>query len=665
MSLPTRSPGGRPQRGQDDPSSDGSPQNLVRRMLHRKDPSEPPSLNSSGSPKAASSSAPSIVERLEGFFTRDLPSSMEVLPTEAQEPAPLARRNRSEQPTRKPVEPKRMAKDSAGMPSEFVVVRSIRLAAKDAIARTQDAYREIEADLKNHAQEFERRHEALVSAVEGTSAKINQLSGKVTKEVAEELEKASHALLSRSSQQFGEQADAAVAALSEKLSAERQRFVSETEKQFEELRDSRQSFISDAQKELAGATQASLELLTKSALEKGRAEFDAVQASLESIMKAAVEKTRAELNESKEGFVAESQKELASLSRSSVDTLSNDLVRAVIDQFHANVAGSRQAFIEETQSQLAQMTQAWLQDLESRARTSLDQAQAAIIASDRRFVEETPKQVAAMTQASLESLVKASVEQGRAELGHMVDEFLARGVPQIETELRTLLSRHTEAARSQFAQAVREQATVAARESISDFSRPADVHPAASPGSLEFRLAARAPKPRVELRDVWAGLASGVKFGLAAVLIVLFLFAIYVSVSPVVRLRTRPPAAFFDDSPSWTAKQRAREEQLARSYWDIAVRDVEGKYAFGMNLPVDPPDNFAVEERALSGAAPKVDAAARARYWAKLREVWPQADSWERTSDWNLEWIRNGWNAASAKLSQVFGSSRTSAAPAP
>src|SRR5215469_7777501 len=126
MSSRTRSPGGRPQRGEDDESSEGSGQNLVRRILHRNDPSEPPSLNSSGSAKAASSSAPSIVERLEGFFTRDLPSSMEVLPTEAQEPLPPAPRNRSEQPTRKP---KPMARDSAGMPSEFVVVRSIRLAA--------------------------------------------------------------------------------------------------------------------------------------------------------------------------------------------------------------------------------------------------------------------------------------------------------------------------------------------------------------------------------------------------------------------------------------------------------------------------------------------------------------------------------------------------------
>ena len=644
MTSPTRSPSDRPKAEQETPSPDGGPLNLVRRILHRKDPSEQASLNSLGSSKARFSSPPSIVERLEGFFTHDLPSRMEVLPTEAEEPSAPARRNGSEKSASSAIEPKPAAKDSASMPSEFMAVRSIRLAVKDAIARSQDAYKEIETNLKNHAREFDQRHEALAAAAESASTNIQQLSAKFTKDLAEELEKASQAVLSRSAQQLRQQADAGVSALTEKLSAERQRFVAETEKQFEQLRASRQAFVDDAQKELAATAQSSLDSLTKAAVEKARADLDA----------------------SKQDLIAESQKELALLSRSSVDALSKDLVRRVVEQAHADVVSSRQGFIDDTQAHLAKITQASLQELESKARTSVDQAHAVVIASQKRFVDETPRQVAAATQASLESLVKDTVEQGRTQLSHMVDEFLARGIPQIEAELKNLVNRHSEAARAQLAQLAREQAPVAPRAFVSDIPQSAPLHRVSVPGhSLEFALAESAPKRRVDVRDVWAGLAFGAKIGLAAAFVVLFLFAIYVSFAPVVRLRPKPPAAFFDESPSWTAKQRAREEELARSYWDIAVREVEGKYAFGTNLPADPPDNFAVEEKGSSNAAPRVDAAARTRYWQKLREVWPQADSWERTSDWNLDWIRSGWSAASAKLAQVFSPSRTSAAPTP
>lgn len=669
MSSPTRSPRDGPETGQETPSPDGSPRNLVRRILQRKDAPDPASLSSLRSSKSVPSSPPSIVERLEGFFTHDLPSSMEVLPTDAQEPSAPTRRDHSEKSARKQTEPKPVSKDNDSMPSEFMAVRSIRLAVKEAIARTQDAYREIETNLKNRAQEFERRHEALAAAAENASANIQQLSASFAKDVTVALEKASQAVLSHSSQKFQEQVDAAVAALNQKLSGERLRFVAETEKQFEELRASRQAFVEDSQKEMAATAQASLETLRKAALEKARAEFEAIQSSLDSATKAAVEKARGDLDALKQGLMAENQKELTFLSRSSVEALSKELVRDVMDQVRAGVANSRPGLIEETQAHLEQVTQASLRELESKATTNVRQAHSAVVASQKKFVDETPKQVAALAQASLETVVKNSVEQGRAELSQMVDEFLAAGVPQIEAELKSLVSRHSEAARAEFAQLAREQAATSRRESMNHSSLSglsAPPYPPPPPAyTREFTVAERGPKQQVDVGDVWAGLASGLKFGLAAALIVLLLFAVYVSLSPVVRLRPKAPAAFFDESPSWTAKQRAREEGLARSYWDIAVRDVEGKYAFGSSLPADPPDNFAVEEKGPSGAAPKVDAEARARYWAKLRELWPQADSWERISNWNLDWIRNGWNAASAKLAQLFGSSQTSAAPAP
>jgi len=556
---------------------------------------------------------------------------MEVLPTKTEEPLAAACSETAEKSPggAKTAEPK----DSLSMPSEFMAVRSIRLAAKDAIARSQDAYREIESNLKNHAQEFERRQEALSSAVESASANLRQLQVNIAKDLTEELEKASQALLTRSAQQLQEQANAAVGTLNEKLSAEKQGFVVETEKQFEELRASRHASIEDTQKQLAAVARSSLDYLTKAAVEGACAELDAA----------------------KQGVISESHKELASMGRTSAEALAKELTHDLIEKIRAEVTASRQGFIEATQDQLAKMTMAFLKEMQSLSKTSVEQADAHLTASRKQFIDEAPSQVAGMAQASLESAVKSSVEQGRIELSHMVDEFLVSGISQIEAEMKSLVNRRIEALRMQVA-----------NMQTADVSGLTPVHRTPSQGhKLEFTLPESAPKRRIGVSDVLAGLTWGLRLGLALGVVVLLMFAIYLSSSPVVRLRPKPPDAFFDQSPNLSAKQNAKEDQLARAYWDIAVQDIETKYGFGSTLPTDPPDNFQVAEKGPSGATLKVDAAARTRYWEKLREVWPQSNSWERTSDWNLNWIRNAWDSASSKITQLFSPSHTSAAPAP
>jgi hypothetical protein len=629
VNFTIRNRGDRPQAGQNIPAPDGGPLNLVRRLLHREDSAELTRISSLGSLESAVSPKPSVVERLEGYFTQNLPSSAELPPTKTQEPSAPMRNETVEKSRTFETE----LRDSLGMPSEFMAVRSIRLAAKEAIARSQDACREIETNLKNHAQEVERRQEALSSAVESASASLQQLQVKIAKDLTEQMERTSQDLLARSAQQLQVQADAAVGALNEKLSAENQRFVVETEKEFEELRVSRQAFIDDTQKQLAGMTLSSLEPLTKTAVEKARAELDT----------------------SKQSLISETQTELASMGRTSAEAVTKELTKDLVEQIRAEVTASRQGFIDDAQSQLAKMTQAFRQELQSLARTSVEQADAHLMASRNQFIDEAPKQVAGVTQASLESVVKSSVEQGRKELSHMVDEFLAKSIPQIEAELTSLMNRRVEAVRTQVPQT--HAADVSRLTSV--YQKPARGH------RLEFTLAESAPKRRIELADVWAGLSSGMKLGLTLSVVVLLVFAIYVSSSPVVRLRAKPPQAFFDESQRLIAKQRTREDQLARAYWDIALRNIETKYRFGSILPADPPDSFQVEEKDPSGTILKVDAAARTRYWEKLREVWAQSDSWERTSDWNLDWIRSAWHSASSKITQLFSPAHTSTAPAP
>lgn len=600
-----------------------------------------------------------MIDRLESFFAEDLPSSMEVLPKPPQEssaPARVEKAEESDLPAETKANEPRPDSDKS---SAFTAVRLIRIAAKEATERSQEAFREIEASLKNHAEEFERRQAALSSASEAASAGLQQLQTKLTGDITDRLEQASQPLLARSAQQLQEQSAAALSALQGTLEADRQRFAAETEKQFETLRASRQLFIDDTQKQLAETAQSSLESLTKAAVERALADLDA----------------------SRQRLIHETQTQLASAGRASLEPLTEDLSKDVIEKVRADLAGSRQSFVDETQVQLAQMIQASQQVLRSFVGTTVDQANADLMAAHKQILDDTREQIATMARASLETELKNAVEQGRIRLREMVDAFLAKAVPQIETELERLVSRRTEAMRAQAPPPVAPlrtsspvvppaRAPLALTTSEIAAAKTAEGRPAVAvraftpPGrGLDFKLAESAPKQRIDSRDVWTGISSGLKLGVALGAVALFAFMIYFFTSPVIRLRATPPAAFFDNSPSWTVKQRAQEDDLARAYWNIAITNIETQYRFGSTLPADPPDSFTVEGKGARGQAVGVDQAARSRYWEKLREIWPQADSWERTSNQGATWIRSAWETASSKVNQLFSSSSASAAP--
>ena len=658
-------------------SSDGKPLSIVRRLLHRKDSSD---AAGSGPPGSSFSAKPSVIERLEGFFAQDLPSSMEVLPARIPEEVPAAsrlHRETAEQPRIEGPEPGvkeqegKESMDNGSAPSAFSSVRLVRQAAKDAVARFQAAYEEIDANLKNYALEFERRQGALFSSAETVSTNLQQLQAKLTKDLTDELAKMAQPLIVRSAQQLDERSVASVAALHDKLEAEKQRFIEETEKQFETLRASRQAFIDDSQKQLAAATEASLDSLTKAAVEKAGAELDA----------------------SRQALINETQTQMTLTCRSSIDLLRKELTEELNSKASAELSTSQQSLVEETQGRMDKMVQASIEQMQSLAAASVEQASTRLVASHQQFMDEARGGLASLIHASLQSEIKNAVERGRKELGNMVDDFLAKAVPQIEAELQKLVSRRTEAIRAEVALSLPASARTtpaapartappashstssaalapwrmpASQPSQSLATQPARgtlprplSQPAAHP--LELRLAESALKPRVDRRDLWTGILSGLKLGMALGVVVPVAFTIYLFTSPVIRLRANPPAAFLDESTGQTAKQQAVESQTAQAYWAVAVNDIETRYGFGSALPADPPDSFKVEEKSPSGVV-RVDEAARDRYWEKLREVWSEPDSWERTSNEGVTWARGAWQTASLKVNQLFNSS-ASAAP--
>lgn len=124
-------------------------------------------------------------------------------------------------------------------------------------------------------------------------------------------------------------------------------------------------------------------------------------------------------------------------------------------------------------------------------------------------------------------------------------------------------------------------------------------------------------------------------------LLLLIPFGIFaaISIRPVWRLKVDPPPEFLQPDPSWNAKRRATEEEVARGYWKSAVGAVQWEYGFGSNLPATAPGDFRVEEVNPRMADLPQDAATRARYWAKFRQVWLLPQTWEKSYGWDTGWV--------------------------
>ena len=593
--------------------------NIVRRIFRRD------ALAPADSPKSAISVRSAVVRRLEDFFVEDLPASVDLLAIEGQElsgPAPAEAVEGSAGSAAEPA----ASQNHREAPSDLQAAGSVRPDAAE-IASSEPIQPEIEK--AGTVREKDAEGFGQIQELPSTAA-----------------------VPESSSQQL--QIDAAVAALSQRLDSEKQRFVVDIQQRLDEFRASGQAFVGNIQEQVAAAQRASLDSLIRVAVEKTRTELESLRqnaieetqkqlasvsrASLESISKNLVEQVRAELDASGRNVIEKTQEQLVSIGRASLEPITREC-----DRLHAELANSNQMSMEDTRNRLAKLAQTSLENWRSLAATHSEEVKTELMDAYKAFIEEAQKQFVSVSQASLEPLVKTTVDQARSQLSHVTDEFLANTIPQIEGELRKLASKYSESPQP--------------RNSYTRTSEapPLTASPVPSPRSPLTSSVVTVPEGRMDPRDVWVELTSGVKFGLALGAVLLVALVIYFSSSPVVHLRAQPPTGFFDNSPSWNAQRRAREDQLAHAYWAIATRDVETKYGFGTALPPDPPESFKVEEKGPSGTIPKVDSEARTRYWAKLREVWPRSDSWEQTSNGVWDWVRNQTGQALNAVRSAMG----------
>lgn len=132
----------------------------------------------------------------------------------------------------------------------------------------------------------------------------------------------------------------------------------------------------------------------------------------------------------------------------------------------------------------------------------------------------------------------------------------------------------------------------------------------------------------------------GSTFGFFIGLVSIFLVGgfLYKSIARVMVLKPDAPAEFLDAQRSWSPRQRQAEEGLGRAYWETARRLSRTTHHFGDRLPADPPGEFSVDAKTHPSLA-ESPAAARARYWRNLHEVWNNPTVWETKYEWHTGWL--------------------------
>jgi hypothetical protein len=233
--------------------------------------------------------------------------------------------------------------------------------------------------------------------------------------------------------------------------------------------------------------------------------------------------------------------------------------------------------------------------------------------SEMEFIEHAEMRLAGLTQTSLESLSQEA-KAIASECGHEFRQHLDR--------LVVLNSRPVEGKPG----GIPEQKWLGARNDAD----------ARWTGIDKARRQFVRASPRHRASAMPAGL--NVAVWLVAMITTLVLIFIVLSVNPIRQLLPDPPAEFFGQRPDWTARRRVTEERLARAYWEWAVRNLQAKYRFGVELPADPPVGFQVEGAA---GAPSLngDSEARIRYWGRLRRVWTLPQAWRKSYVWSTKWI--------------------------
>ena len=500
-----------------------------------------------------------------------------------------------------------------------VEVESIKQAAQQAIAQLQVAGEKRETGFAAQAEAAEERLRGVSSSVEALGGRVGTLvedfQGRMESTLqafqwkgarqAEDLEKIAQDVGGRLTQQFQEQAKAAVKRLREELKNSG-RVVEEGKEQLASLAETTLASLSQAVREEYG------QQLAQALGQHQQVMHEAANVEVESIKQAA-EQAIAQLHVAEEkketGFAAQAdaaEERLKGVS-SAVEALGGR-VEALVEDFRGRIEAGLQVFqvkgtrqAEDLERITRDLGDRWTQQFREQAEAALRRLQDELKSSGRA-VEENKQQLASLAKAKM-AVISQVADNAVAALG--AEE--RRLKVQYETSRKELEGRIEEV-----------------------WTKPP------APPFVHQEL----PKRRGVVARL--ALATGV-----CLITMVPLLGVYLSTRPVMHLQSEVPADFVEQSPSWSAKRRAREKDVAQGYWRVALASLEERYPFGSELPAEPPDEFQVENKSVPPVSPKALAESRAHYWEKLRRIWVDRQSWEEHHEWNTQWttrLRHIWD---------------------
>jgi|GEM_PF-3860809 len=510
---------------------------------------------------------------------------------------------------------------------KVAALTAVQTAGADGVAGVERVRQQLEAGLEARAAECQKRLAELEVVLEGLEQRTKnqpvslaaesgdaapRLAREDVEQATESLRRAAHELLEQSARQIEEHVKAA----SEQVRGEfrddfRAQASALAEETAQQLAQSARSTIESTGAAVEQFSEESRSRLARASEEHARAAEQKTGELLKSIQQASeqFQKDFAVRQERMEATLTalNSTAEQASLR---VETAQRQAEAGYVE-FRKNT----DALLERSSQKLHQQTHEAARELAEEIRVT-----GAALAGEKH------RELAAMTRAAAESLAREAEsigQQSRDELRRVLEEFVARSAEEVRVLDDARLDRRVEHAKRQRATLERLRLECVRLERNA-WRRIA--------GLVRDLAVSAAEGLRSNLRG-----AVKVGVSLAAVAAV---FATYFSIRPVTRLRAEPPKEFYDEYLMLDAKRRPAEEILARAYWDCARLEIQGKYAYGRDLPEEPPADFGVDEPALTRAGIRVDPDSRVRYWARLRLVWLLPQAWEQSYGWHTDWMR-------------------------
>ena len=649
-------------------------------------------------------------KRLERIYALDWPASFESISEAAAPPTGFAKVGESQpEPAPASIEPKAPPFSSemrSGEGSVFVtnqpekpvnVYASTFVRSDERDLSGPDQIRDVPiSDIEERlsrvslaAEALEGRVGALLEDFQGRiEGSLQAFQGKGAQQ-AEDLEKIAQELGGRWSQQFQRQAEAAVEGLREELKTSG-RIVEESKQQLASLSEAKlaslmQAFRDEYDRQLAQSIRERTQMMQeaadagvksiKQAAEEASAQLEAAEqkreTSYQQLVQTFQEKTQAmheaadahvkSIKQAAEEAIAQSQaaaqKNEASIlacARAAEERFTG--VSSALEALQGRVgalAGDLQLEsakrAEDFEKAAQELGGRWSRQFQQQAQEAMEQLREEVKNSGR-FVEGSKQQLASLAEAKL-----ASVGQAAGYAAASLETAAAKLREEFGTSERTLAeSRERLAGFAEARIALLNQVASSAVADLEAEQRRYRPQYATSRKELEGLFTRRSAYPSPIFDDNGAPSKRRRVTAMLTLAAGLFLVVtarqvgVYLSTPPPVQmhLQGEAPPNFADESPNWSAKRRAKEEETARDYWRAAAFSLQRRYPFGSQLPADPLPEFQVDNQYDPTEDARAVAETRARYWEKLRACWVQRRFWLESQPEKETWedrLRRFW----------------------